>query len=144
MSLRGVGIGMGRRMANPAPSIQRERGQRRAAMCCAAAIMATPPITCGAPLAVTTRTRPSPLSPLAFGVRGGFSFFILRFNPLASPHSGELLLVVNDLAEGDNRLMRVQDLLVYLIPQLNEFPRFAWEKSPQAGVCIPVGSEKSM
>jgi len=58
-------------------------------------------------------------------VRGGFSFFILRFNPLASPHSGELLLLVNDLAESDNRLIQVQDLLAYLIPQLNQFPRFA-------------------
>jgi len=70
-------------------------------------------------------------------VRGGFSFFILRFNPHASQHSGELLLVVNDLAESDNRLMQVQDLLVYLIPQLNQFPRFALEKSPQAGACAP-------
>jgi hypothetical protein len=33
------------------------------------------------------------------------------------------LLVVNDLAESDNRLMQVQDLLVYLILQLNEHVR---------------------
>jgi len=46
-------------------------------------------------------------------VRGVFSFFNLRFNPLASPPSGEASLVVNGMAESDNRLMQVQDLLVF-------------------------------
>jgi hypothetical protein len=29
----------------------------------------------------------------------------------------------NDMAESDNILTKLQDLLVYLIPQLNKFPR---------------------
>lgn len=54
MSSSGVGTGMGRRMANPAPSIRREQGQHQASGCCAAGLGASAPATGVVPIGATT------------------------------------------------------------------------------------------
>jgi hypothetical protein len=54
---------------------------------------------------------------------GALVFVLLLFVPFESPRSGEFFFEKIDMAESDNILTRLQDLLVYLIPQLNKFPR---------------------
>jgi hypothetical protein len=44
------------------------------------------------------------------------------------------------MAESDNILTRLQDLLVYLIPQLNKFPRP--EQKPTGRSLCPVSSSR--
>ena len=59
MCLNGVGTGMARRMVSRPQTTQRERGQDRATVCCAAAVLPTTPTSRGAPIAATP-TRPMP------------------------------------------------------------------------------------
>jgi hypothetical protein len=40
---------------------------------------------------------------------GALVFVLLRFNPFASPRSGELFFQENDMAESDNILTKLQD-----------------------------------
>ena len=40
--------------------------------------------------------------------------------PKPAPRSGGIVFEVNYMAESDNILTKLQDLLVYLIPQLNK------------------------
>ena len=44
------------------------------------------------------------------------------------------------MAESDNILTKLQDLLLYLIPQLNKFPRP--ERKPTGRSLFPVGSSR--
>jgi hypothetical protein len=46
----------------------------------------------------------------------------------------------NGIAESDNILTKLQDLLLYLIPQLNKFPRP--ERKPTGRSLFPVSSSR--
>jgi hypothetical protein len=54
---------------------------------------------------------------------GALAFELLIFYPFASPAQRRNFFRENNMAESDNILMKLQDLLLYLIPQLNKFPR---------------------